>query len=374
MATTSDADDTHHMRAALALARRGLGAVAPNPAVGCVLVRPDRGGMVVGRGWTQPGGRPHAETEALHRAGTDARKATAYVTLEPCSHHGQTPPCADALADAGIARAVIALEDPDPNVSGRGIAGLRDAGITVVTGVCAKEAARLNAGFLLRTRDNRPQFTLKTATTLDGRIATRTGDSRWITGAPARAMGHRLRADHDAVLTGIGTVLADDPELTCRLPGLEHRSPIRIVIDSRLRLPPDCRLAMTAGRIPTWLVTTAGAASENRKMYEGLGIEIIDAEADSSGRPDLGWLARELGRRGLTRILVEGGGTSAAALLSRGLIDQLAWFRAPRLIGGDGLPAAAPLGIDTVSDTPTFTRTAVREIGMDILETYWKQT
>jgi diaminohydroxyphosphoribosylaminopyrimidine deaminase/5-amino-6-(5-phosphoribosylamino)uracil reductase len=361
------------MRAALALARRGLGTVSPNPAVGCVLVRPDRGGMVVGRGWTQPGGRPHGETEALRRAATDAKTATAYVTLEPCSHHGQTPPCADALIEAGIARAVIALEDPDPKVSGRGIARLQDAGITVVTGVCAEEAARLNAGFFLRTKDNRPMFTLKTATTLDGRIATRTGDSRWITGAPARAMGHRLRADHDAVMTGIGTVLADDPDLTCRLPGLEHRSPIRIVVDSRLRLPSDCRLATTADRTPTWLVASSGAAPENRGIYVDLGIEIIDAETDSCGRPDLRWLARELGRRGLTRILVEGGGTLAAALLSRDMIDQLAWFRAPRLIGGDGLPAAAPLGIDTVSDTPTFTRTAVREIGADILETYYKQ-
>ncbi len=225
MTATTDTEDLDHMRAAhmlatLALARRGLGSVWPNPAVGCVVTQDN---LPVGRGWTQPGGRPHAETEALARAGDKARGATAYVTLEPCDHQGETPPCSEALIAAGIGAVVIAVEDPDPRVSGRGIQRLRDAGIRVATGLGADEARRLNAGYFLRMTEGRPLFTLKTATTLDGRIATRTGDSRWVTGETARAFGHRMRADHDAVMIGIGTALADSPRLTCRLPGLEDR-------------------------------------------------------------------------------------------------------------------------------------------------------
>ncbi len=216
------------MRAALALARRGLGRVWPNPAVGCVLVRDDH---VIGRGWTRAGGRPHAEAEALMRAGEAASGATAYITLEPCAHTGKTPPCAEALIGAGVKRAVIAVEDPDPRVSGKGIEMLKEAGMEVAIGIGEKEAKRLNAGFFSRITRGRPLITLKTATTLDGRIATGTGDSRWITGPGARRRGHMMRAMNDAVLTGIGTVLADDPSLTCRLPGLEDRSPVRIVVD-----------------------------------------------------------------------------------------------------------------------------------------------
>ncbi|MFQ3623345.1 MAG: bifunctional diaminohydroxyphosphoribosylaminopyrimidine deaminase/5-amino-6-(5-phosphoribosylamino)uracil reductase RibD, partial [Acetobacteraceae bacterium] len=225
------------MRAALALARRGLGSVAPNPAVGCILVRE---GRVVGRGWTQPGGRPHAETEALRRAGAEARGATAYVTLEPCCHWGRTPPCTDALIAAGIARAVVALRDPDPRVNGEGLDRLRAAGIAVTEGVLAAEAAELNAGFLSRIRAGRPLVTLKLATTLDGRIAAASGESRWITGAAARRLAHGLRARNDAVMVGSGTALSDDPALTVRVPGLVppgHPGPVRIVADGRLRLP-----------------------------------------------------------------------------------------------------------------------------------------
>ncbi|MCK5275514.1 MAG: bifunctional diaminohydroxyphosphoribosylaminopyrimidine deaminase/5-amino-6-(5-phosphoribosylamino)uracil reductase RibD, partial [Alphaproteobacteria bacterium] len=220
------------MRAALALAGRGLGRVWPNPAVGCVLV--DRDGRVTGRGWTQPGGRPHAETEALARAGGAAKGATAYVTLEPCVHHGQTPPCADALIEAGVARVIAATEDPDPRVKGGGLGRLRDAGIAVEAGLLREEAELLNAGYLMRQREGRPVVTLKLATTLDGRIATHAGESRWITGEAARARGHMMRARHDAIMVGIGTALADNPTLTCRLPGLEDRSPVRIVVDARL--------------------------------------------------------------------------------------------------------------------------------------------
>ncbi|MBT3305591.1 MAG: bifunctional diaminohydroxyphosphoribosylaminopyrimidine deaminase/5-amino-6-(5-phosphoribosylamino)uracil reductase RibD, partial [Alphaproteobacteria bacterium] len=230
------------MRTALSLARRGLGSVWPNPAVGCVLVREDLGHRIVGRGWTQDGGRPHAETEALGRAGELARGATAYVSLEPCNHQGETGACSEALINAGVKRCVIATEDSDPRVSGGGVKRLQNAGVETLTGICQKEALYLNVGFLMRVTEGRPMFTLKTATTLDGRVATVRGNSKWITGAGARAFAHGLRADHDAILIGIGTALADNPSLTCRLPGMEDRSPVRIVADSALRLAPDSLL------------------------------------------------------------------------------------------------------------------------------------
>ncbi len=355
------------MKVALGLARRGLGSVAPNPAVGCVLVRE---GRVVGRGWTQPGGRPHAEAEALGRAGKAARGATAYVSLEPCAHHGETPPCADALAGAGIARLVVAVEDPDPQVRGRGLTRLRDAGAEVVCGVCEDEAAALNAGFFLRVGEGRPLIALKTATTLDGRIATRGGESRWITGEAARARAHGLRASHDAVMVGIGTALADDPMLDCRLPGLARRSPLRIVVDSRARLPLTSRLVKTAGEPPTWLVTLPGAAAKRRAAYGEAGVEVIEVEADGGGNLDLAAAARTLGDRGLTRVLVEGGGRLAAGLLRARLVDRLLWFRAPRLIGGDGLPAVVAFGVDTLAEAPSYRRVSVAEVGDDLMETY----
>ena len=359
------------MRAALALARRGLGAVWPNPAVGCVLVREDKQGRVVGRGWTQPRGRPHAESEALRRAGHErARNATAYITLEPCDHSGETPPCSQALAAAGVRRAVIAIEDPDPRVNGRGIARLAAAGIAVSTGLLEDEASRLNAGFFTRIRQGRPLITLKAATTLDGRIATRTGASQWITGETARAQAHRLRAEHDAILIGIGTALADSPRLTCRLPGLEQRSPVRIVADSRLRLPVDSPLVGTARQTPTWVITIKGFEAGKRDALAERGVTVIEADPGPADRPDVGWMAAELGRRGLTRVLVEGGGELAAELLHAHLVDRLAWFRAPRLIGGDGVPVAAALGIDDLAQAPEFTRTAVLPAGSDVLEIY----
>jgi diaminohydroxyphosphoribosylaminopyrimidine deaminase/5-amino-6-(5-phosphoribosylamino)uracil reductase len=369
--SATDRHDLEHMRAALALARRGLGNVWPNPAVGCVLVQPGpKGGRVVGRGWTQPGGRPHAETEALARAGAAARGAVAYVSLEPCSHHGRTPPCADALVAAGIARAVVAVEDPDPRVSGRGVAALRDAGIPTEIGLLAEAAAALNAGFFIRIREGRPFVTLKLATTLDGRIATASGESRWITGEVARDWAHGLRASHDAVMVGIGTALVDDPELVCRLPGLPLRPTLRIVVDSAVRLPPTSRLVEGAARAPLWIVAAAEADVGRREALAARGAEIIGVASDPRGRPDIGAALKALGARGVTRVLVEGGGGLAGSLLGAGLVDEVAWFHAPRVIGDGGRPAVAAFGVDRLARAPTFVRTAVRALAADVLETY----
>ena len=355
------------MAVALRLAERGLGQVWPNPAVGCVLVKDDH---VVGRGWTQPSGRPHAEFEALQRAGAQALGATAYVTLEPCAHYGHTPPCTMALLHAGIRRAVIAASDPDPRVDGRGIEQLRQAGVEVAVGLAQEEAERLNAGFFLRVRAGRPLVTLKLATSLDGRIATRTGASRWITGEEARQRAHHLRARHDAIMVGSGTALADDPELTCRLPGLEPRRPVRIVLDGRLRLPPSSRLARTAREAPTWVITRAEADARRRAALERCGVEVLSPPAAAGDHIDLGAALAALAARGLTRVLVEGGSALAAALLRARLVDRLVWFHAPLLIGGDGLPALGALGVEALADCLTLARSHSLTLARDAVQAY----
>lgn len=370
MPTTNNDADFCHMRAALGLAGRALGSVAPNPAVGAILVR---GGRVVGRGWTQIGGRPHAETEALRRAGEKARGSTAYVTLEPCAHWGETPPCADALIAAGVKRAVVAVEDPDPRVAGQGLARLHEAGIEIALGVAGAKAAELNAGFFLRVKAGRPLLTLKTATTLDGRIATRDGKSEWITGEQARWASHALRASHDAIMVGVGTVSADDPMLTCRLPGLEGRTPTRIIVDSRLRTQLTNKLVATADRIPTWVVAREDVDSARRNAFEDCGVEVLGMPVDANGYPDLDEMMREFGRRGLTRVLLEGGGHLTAALFARNLIDRIAWFRSPAVMGGDGVPVASAFGVDRLADMPTFIRKEARAVGEDFLEIYHRR-
>ena len=372
--------DVERMRAALALAGRGLGNVWPNPAVGCVIVQSGEiqggqtgGGQVVGRGWTQPGGRPHAETQALARAGDAARGATAYVSLEPCAHYGKTPPCAEALIKAGVARVVSACEDPDHRVAGRGHALLREAGVAVTVGVLAEEARRLNLGFFLARLHDRPMTTLKLATTLDGRIAARTGHSKWITGEAARAASHRLRADHDAILVGVGTALADDPDLTCRLPGMEHRSPVRVVFDSRLRLPLTAKLVTTATQVPTWVMTLAATDAHHKARAAALaaaGARVFHVPADAAGMPDVAAALKVLAGEGITRLLAEGGAHVAASLLRAGVVDRLEWFRAPGLIGGDGLPAAQGFGLDRVDVMPRFFRLSVQRLGDDVWERY----
>lgn len=315
---------------ALRLARRGLGNVWPNPAVGCVLVRE---GRIVGRGWTQPGGRPHAERMALDAAGAASRGATAYVTLEPCAHHGRTPPCAEALIAAGVARVVSALTDPDPRVAGRGHAMLRAAGIGVTEGVRADAAAALQRGFLTRVTLGRPMVTLKLATSFDGRIATGSGESRWITGAPARRHVHLLRLTHDAVMVGGGTARADLPALNIRGFGAV-RQPVRLVIANAPipDLPPE-----DAAHGPLWVLPGP--------LPEALA---------------------ELGRRGLTRVLCEGGGQLAAGLLGAGLVDELVGYTAGVLLGGDGRAAVGPLGLQHLSDAPRFRLAEARPLGGDL--------
>jgi diaminohydroxyphosphoribosylaminopyrimidine deaminase/5-amino-6-(5-phosphoribosylamino)uracil reductase len=372
-------DDTHFMAIALRLARRGLGNVWPNPAVGCVITRIRDGEQIVlARGWTQPGGRPHAEAAALEELkrcyGAEAAKgAIAYVSLEPCSHHGRTPPCADALIDAGIGRAVVACADPDERVSGRGIARLRDAGIEVVTGVCEAEARALNAGFFCRVEAGRPEVAWKTASSLDGRIAARSGHSQWITGETARAHAHLERARHDAILVGLGTAVSDDPQLTCRLPGLAGRSPVRIVLDSHLRLPLTSQLVSGAADTPTWLIARDDNDPVRLRAYRDLGVDVITVPPDEGGRPALVPALRALGERGLTRLLVEGGANVAAALVCEGLVDRVLWYRAPLLVGGDGLSATVPFGLRRLADAPRFVRTDLRPLGEDWLEVYRRQ-
>jgi diaminohydroxyphosphoribosylaminopyrimidine deaminase/5-amino-6-(5-phosphoribosylamino)uracil reductase len=355
------------MRAALALARRSLGRTWPNPAVGCVLIKD---GKVVGRGRTRDGGRPHAEVDALAQAGEAARGATAYVTLEPCSHFGKSPPCADALIKAGVTKVVSAMEDPNPEVHGRGHARLREAGIAVEVGDSAQEAAEINAGFLMRIHDGRPLFHLKIATSLDGHIATASGESKWITGEAARADGHRLRAIHDAVLVGIGTVAADDPDLTSRLPGLAAYSPVRIVLDSKARLAPASKLASTAHQTPVWLLCSRAAPAAARSALHERGVEVIEVAADPGGRVDIAAAARELGHRGLTRVLIEGGGEIAAAFLKANLVDRLSLYHGGRALGADSRSAVGPLGLAKLDFAPRFSLISSRVVGGDALETW----
>lgn len=363
--------DIHFMKTALTLAARGLGCVAPNPAVGCVIVREEADGpVVVGRGWTQPGGRPHAETEALRRAGALAKGATAYVSLEPCAHHGKTGPCAEALIEAGIARVVGAVADPNPEVAGRGFAMLQAKGVEVVENVCAAEARQLNAGFFLTMSENRPLVTLKIASSLDGRTATHDGHSQWITGEASRARGHLLRATHDAIMAGSATAIVDDPELTCRLPGLGDRSPIRIVADGRLRLPLTSKLVRDARKVPLWLLTLPGGDANRRRAFEDCGAVLIDVAPGEGGVMDMRAALGTLAKKGVTRLLVEGGARLAASLMRDRLVDRIEWFQAAKLIGGDGYPAIAGLGVKHLEGAPSFVLREVARLGEDSLASY----
>lgn len=318
------------MRHALILAQRNLGQTWPNPAVGALVVKD---GNVLGAGWTSREGRPHAEPQALAQAGTDARGATLYVTLEPCTAHGKTPPCVDAIIEAGIRRVITACTDPHKDVNGKGVAKLRAAGIEVTEGICKEEASQLNAGFFSVVTRNRPYVALKIATSLDGRIATGEGESRWITGPAARAHGHLLRCEYDAIITGIGTVLSDDPALTCRLPGLQDRSPVRVVMDRKNRLPASAKVA------PAWTYA----------------LPLPETLAD-------------LAKRGITRLLVEAGAKLSTAFVQAGLVDRLYWFHAPVLLGDKGKPAIGGLAGKTLADHPRYTLKETMQFGDDTLK------
>ena len=354
------------MAHALSLGQRGRGRTWPNPAVGCVILK---AGRIVGRGWTQPGGRPHAEVMALQQAGQRARGATAYVTLEPCAHHGKTGPCADALIAAGVARVVTAITDPDPRVSGSGHAILRAAGVDVTENVLADQARSANAGFLKRITRGLPIVTLKLGTTVDGRIATSSGQSRWITSPQSRRAVHALRLNHDAVLIGAGTARADDPDLTVRDIGASHQ-PIRIVMDARLSHAPQSRLGQTARTSAVWLCHTSQALQPARDAWADTGATLIEC-ADDGTQINLADALQRLAALGLTRIFCEGGATLAAALIRDHLVDELITFTAGKLIGAGGHPAIAALPDAPLKDLPTLMLSETRQIGPDTM-THWR--
>ena len=330
--------DRIYMDLALRLGRRNRGATAENPSVGCVIVA-ERDGrrVVVGRGWTQLGGRPHAEAMALARAGAAARGATAYVTLEPCSHHGRTAPCADALIAAGVSRVVAAIPDPDNRVAGAGFARLKEAGIVVDVGLGSLEARGTLAGFLSRIERNRPYVTLKLAVSKDGKIAERPGVSTSVTGPLARQRGHLVRARSDAILVGRGTVQADDPELTCRLPGLAAASPVRVVLDSALKTSTDVNLLRSPVDPPVWFCCAMRTPpSANRNALESAGADVIVLPACQQERPDVADVCRTLADRGINDLMVEGGAEVAAAFMRANIVDRVALFRSDRIIGSAG--------------------------------------
>jgi diaminohydroxyphosphoribosylaminopyrimidine deaminase/5-amino-6-(5-phosphoribosylamino)uracil reductase len=349
----SKAADQRFMALALTLGRRGQGRTWPNPAVGAVVVKD---GVIVGRGWTQPGGRPHAEPEALARAGEAARGATLYVTLEPCSHVGKSPPCADAIIAAGIARVVSALEDPNPLVAGQGHARLRAAGITVDIGLGAAEAAHDHAGHFRRVRDNRPHVILKLAVSPDHKIAAAGRKPVAITGDAAKARVHLLRAQCDAILVGIGTVLADDPLLTCRLPGLEARSPVRIVLDRALRIPGTSRLVHSARETTLWVMTSNLSEAPAAMKLGAAGAHVIRVPTSTTPPPGLDLLAvlHALSTGGITRLLVEGGARVASSFVAAGLVDEVWLLRGPDAIGAEGVAALDALPLSAITQSPAF--------------------
>jgi diaminohydroxyphosphoribosylaminopyrimidine deaminase/5-amino-6-(5-phosphoribosylamino)uracil reductase len=356
--------DRRFMQLALSLGRRGLGRTWPNPAVGAVVVKD---GVILGRGWTQPGGRPHAETEALKRAGKAARGATLYVTLEPCSHQGKTPPCVDAVVRAGIVRVVSALEDPNPDVAGQGHAKLRERGIAVEIGLLADQAHRAHAGHIRRVTAGRPQVLLKLALSADGKAGLVGRKPVAITGEEARIRVHAMRATSDAILVGIGTVLSDDPHLTCRLPGMMDHSPVRVVLDAALRVPLATSVVATAREVPTWIFAATEASAMAEDILRSKGVEVLRVTA-TEGRLDIAQMLQVLAERGITRLMVEGGPGVATSFVQAGLVDEVALFGSPKAIGNDGIHAleGVPLSALTAGMKPRASET----IGDDKLELY----
>jgi diaminohydroxyphosphoribosylaminopyrimidine deaminase/5-amino-6-(5-phosphoribosylamino)uracil reductase len=365
-AMDSKTADRRFMGLALALGRRGLGRTHPNPAVGAVVVKD---GVIVGRGWTQPGGRPHAEPVALAQAGSAANGATLYVTLEPCSHTGKSPPCADAVIAAGITRVVSAIEDPNPEVAGQGHAKLRNAGIEVDVGLCAAEAAYAHAGHFRRVREHRPHVILKLAVSTDDKIASAGHKPVAISGEVANARMHLLRAQCDAILVGIGTVLSDDPLLTCRLPGMEARSPVRVVLDRSLRMPGTSRLVHSARNTPLWVVTSNLAEAPAAAMLGAAGAQVLRVASTPTGL-DLPAVLHTLSERGITRLLVEGGARVASSFVASGLLDEFWLLRGSEAIGTDGVAALDALPLATITQSQAFRVHASESLGTDTLTVY----
>lgn len=367
-------DDAAFMDLALALGRRGQGNAWPNPPVGCVVVsQTDAGPVIAGRGWTAPGGRPHAETQALGRAGKLAHGATLYVSLEPCAHHGVTPPCANAIIAAGIKRVVCALEDPDSRVAGQGFALLRAAGIAVEIGIGADQAARDLAGFLCKIRLGRPHVQLKLAISANSKIAAAGGRPVKITGPQAHTRVHQMRARSDAIMAGAGTVRADDPQLTCRLPGLEGASPVRVIVDSRLSLPVDAAMCRSAAEVPVWVFTGPDAPQEAEVRLAGRGVHIIrcaQTDGGADGRLDLPEILQVLGQRGITRLMVEGGAALAASLLRADLVDEAALFFSPDDIDEQGIDALEGMSPEAITLSDDFMLGSRQQFGQDTLFTY----
>jgi len=360
------AADRRFMQLALSLGRRGQGRTWPNPAVGAVVVRD---GVIVGRGWTQPGGRPHAEPEALKRAGEAARGATLYVTLEPCSHFGKSPPCVDAVISAGITRVVSAIEDPNPEVAGQGHAKLRAAGIAVDIGLCAAEAAYDHAGHFRRIREHRPHVILKLAVSADDKIAAAGHKPVAITGEATRSRVHLLRAQSDAILVGIGTVLADDPSLTCRLPGMEARSPVRVVLDRALRIPATCKLVQSARQTSLWVTASETAEAPAATKLGAAGAQVIRVPSAGAGL-DLPAVLRALAEKGITRLMVEGGARVASSFVAASLVDEIWLLRGPDKIGSDGVAALDALPLAKITQSPSFKVRASEAVGKDTLTIY----
>jgi len=356
--------DMRYMQLALSLGRRGLGNTWPNPAVGAVLVKD---GVILGRGWTQPGGRPHAETMALKQAGKAARGATLYVTLEPCSHHGKTPPCADAIIRAGIARVVSALEDPNPEVAGQGHRRLTERGVAVDVGIGAEQARRDHAGHIRRMVERRPQVLLKLAVSADGKAGAAGRQPVALTEEPARERVFLLRAMSDAILVGLGTALADNPALNCRLPGMLDRSPVRILLDAGLRVPLSTALVATTRETPTWVFGAPSASAMAEQVLRAKGCEVFRVEA-RDGRLDLAQVLKILAERGITRLMVEGGPTVAASFLQADLVDEAALFRSPKTIGPSGIDALEGMPLGMLTGSPRLALQGMETIGADKVE------
>ncbi len=364
----ADADDARFMQLAFTLGRRGLGNTWPNPAVGATIVKD---GVIIGRGWTQPGGRPHAEVEALRQAKKNAQGATMYVTLEPCSHQGKSPPCADAIIRAGIARVVSALEDPNPEVAGKGHARLREKGITVEVGLGADEARRVHAGHIMRVTKNRPHVTLKLALSADGKAGLAGRKPFAITGEQARTRVFQMRAASDAILVGIGTVLSDNPQLSCRLPGMFGRSPVRVVLDATLKLPLSTSVVATVRDTPTWVFTSSKPSAIAEEILQQKGCKVLRV-GDLEGRLDLEEVLKVLAEQGITRLMVEGGPKVAGALAAAHLIDELALLRGEKNVGATGIEALEGMPIDGL--TGQLQSRGREKLGADTLEVFERQS